>query len=340
MAKLPLLDKNVCNSPHIVILGAGGSKQTFPNGDANGKKLPLMNDLIEILGLAEILDKESIEYKNVNFEEIYSDLKNILKYQMLSKNIENRIYEYFKDMVIPNEPTIYDYLILSLREKDLIATFNWDPLLIQAYRRNIKIKKLPRPIFLHGNVGIGVCCEHKNISYIDAVCPTCNKPLSRVKLLYPIKQTNYSAEIKSEWYILENKLNVAYWFTIFGYGAPSTDVDAKNLMLKVWQNNPSRDLAEIEIIDIKPKDELKETWNSFIVRQHYGIYEDFFNSYLCRYPRRTCEALASATLMGNPWPENRFPKFNTLDELHKWIEPLLEDEIKYEVSKEPFSYMT
>ncbi|MHA1748548.1 MAG: hypothetical protein ACTSXN_02865 [Promethearchaeota archaeon] len=33
-------------------------------------------------------------------------------------------------------PTIYDYLILSLRKKDVIATFNWDPLLVQAAWKN------------------------------------------------------------------------------------------------------------------------------------------------------------------------------------------------------------
>ena len=91
MTTLPLLDKNVCNSPHIVILGAGASKQAFPDGDANGKKLPLMNDFIEILGLGYILEKENIDYKNQKFEDIYSDIKNNPKYQTLSENIESRI---------------------------------------------------------------------------------------------------------------------------------------------------------------------------------------------------------------------------------------------------------
>ncbi len=39
--------------PHIVILGAGASVATFPNGDANGNIIPLMNNLIELLGLNE-----------------------------------------------------------------------------------------------------------------------------------------------------------------------------------------------------------------------------------------------------------------------------------------------
>jgi hypothetical protein len=35
-------------------------------------------------------------------------------------------------MEIPDHVTLYDELLLTLRSKDLIATFNWDPLLLQA----------------------------------------------------------------------------------------------------------------------------------------------------------------------------------------------------------------
>jgi hypothetical protein len=46
---------------------------------------------------------------------------------------------------------------LSLREKDVIATFNWDPLLFAACARNHTRTKLPYIIYLHGNVAIGYC---------------------------------------------------------------------------------------------------------------------------------------------------------------------------------------
>ncbi|MFW6223076.1 MAG: hypothetical protein ACOC3T_05645 [Bacteroidota bacterium] len=39
----------VNNRPHVVILGAGASAAAFPQGDANGKKLPVMNDLADIV---------------------------------------------------------------------------------------------------------------------------------------------------------------------------------------------------------------------------------------------------------------------------------------------------
>ena len=39
----------VINSPHVVILGAGASRASFPDGDKNGIELPLMCDLAQKL---------------------------------------------------------------------------------------------------------------------------------------------------------------------------------------------------------------------------------------------------------------------------------------------------
>ncbi len=342
MPVLPLLDKNVNNSPHVVILGAGASNAAFPNGDIKGKQLYLMNNLVEITELSKILNKEGIRYKNRNFEDIYSRISSNKKYKLLAQDIETKIYEYFSDMVIPDEPTIYDYLLLSLREKDLIASFNWDPLLLQACKRNAHIKNLPRPVFLHGNVGMGVCNDHKNIGYIESFCNSCGKKLEPVKLLYPVKKKDYSSNpaIKSEWTLLRSKLKEAYFLTIFGYSAPVSDVEAKKLLLEAWSNNRSLSLAEIEIIDKKNEKEVKTTWKEFIPReQHCSIWDNFYCSYLWHHPRRTCESFAGATLMGKPWRENKFPKVKTLIELHDWIAPLLEDEIRYGKSTIPFQYM-
>lgn len=43
--------------PHVVILGAGASYAAFPNGDKNGKKLPLMNNFVETLGIEELIER-------------------------------------------------------------------------------------------------------------------------------------------------------------------------------------------------------------------------------------------------------------------------------------------
>jgi len=82
----------------------------------------------------------------------------------IRKDLEKRVYSCFKSLKIPSEPTVYDYLLISLRKKDLIATFNWDDLLLQA-RKCVSVitNDIPALYFLHGNVDVGYCpnCEDK-----------------------------------------------------------------------------------------------------------------------------------------------------------------------------------
>lgn len=155
---LPAFDPNtgINRSPHVVILGAGASRAAFPNGDVNGKRLPVMADLINLLGLGPSIDAAGFP-KNSDFESIYDELATSGRDQSLQVEIESRVRTYFEAIEIPESPTYYDYLVLSLRENDCIATFNWDPLLALAYVRNRHVAKLPRPLFLHGNVQIGIC---------------------------------------------------------------------------------------------------------------------------------------------------------------------------------------
>jgi hypothetical protein len=60
--------------PHVVILGAGASYAAFPNGDKYCKRIPLMNNLVEILELDDLLRDSHIKFKSDNFEDIYSKL--------------------------------------------------------------------------------------------------------------------------------------------------------------------------------------------------------------------------------------------------------------------------
>jgi hypothetical protein len=56
MPSLPALDvkTGVNQSPHVILLGAGASRACCPQGDELGKLLPVMSDLVEIVGLARI----------------------------------------------------------------------------------------------------------------------------------------------------------------------------------------------------------------------------------------------------------------------------------------------
>ena len=223
--------------PHVVILGAGASKAACMEGDKNGKILPLMGDLTEVLGLTKLLRNWNIN-PNQNFEEIFSDLYKQDKTCEI-KEIETIVENYFKQLELPDQPTIYDHLVLSLREIDLIATFNWDPLLIQAYaRNNRKGLKLPQLLFLHGCVSIGYCKIHGVKGSIGRRCQeACSEIYQPPPLLYPIHEKNYASNqfIFNEWKLFKIYLKKAFMVTIFGYSGPKSDQEAIDIMKEAWK---------------------------------------------------------------------------------------------------------
>ena len=48
----------------VVLLGAGASLAAFPNGDRDGRRLPLMDHVIELVGFAPRLDEAGINWKS------------------------------------------------------------------------------------------------------------------------------------------------------------------------------------------------------------------------------------------------------------------------------------
>jgi len=324
---------------HVVILGAGASiASTIRNSEKNGKKLPSMDNFIDVVGLQDIVDEVPNHLKAENFESFYTNLHNDNPNSDLIREIEQRIQLYFGNMALPDEPTIYDYLVLSLRNKDLIATFNWDPFLYQAWSRNREFTKdLPYLSFLHGNVAIGYSSEDKVCGPVGYQARRDGGEFVPTKLLYPIENKNYTDDefIDREWE------RVKYWLgkdykavraTIFGYGAPISDIGAVNLLNNAWGTPDDRAMEQFEVIDISPEDELREKWNGFIHSHHYDIASNYFDSSLALNPRRTSESYFSHYLPmspkeafrnSNPIPDN----FKTLQELWDWHQPLIEAEI-------------
>lgn len=339
MPSLPPLDikKKINHAPHVVILGAGASLAAFPNGDLFGRKLPLMRNLVEIVGLEPLLKSYDVTSGYEDFESLYNNLADSGGYGKLQAELEDRIRSYFSVLRLPSETTIYDLLLLSLREKDVIATFNWDPFLAEAFKRNRIIKNLPGILFLHGNVDAGACIEHLTKGFLEHRCSFCGKPLEPTPLLFPVKRKDYTSNpfIKNEWDELQWYLEHAYLITIFGYSAPSTDVEARNLILNKWQVNKTRDLAEIEIVDVRPREEVEANWSDFFVRQHYGIFDSIDRSLSFMYVRRSCEAFAMATLQQAPWKENRYPISRFPKDIHEWLRPLLEEEVAGQLTGNP-----
>ncbi|EPZ51619.1 hypothetical protein [Alicyclobacillus acidoterrestris] len=318
------------NRPHVVLLGAGASVAAIPNGDKNQRKTSVMAGFIEKLGMADIIQKANLKTKSNNLEDIYSELNSRKEYEDITLELERRIYDYFYSFEIPDEPTVYDFLILSLTRKDLIATFNWDPLLLQAYERVSKFTtNLPDLSFLHGNTYVGVCNEHKVGGLIHGRCSVCGKPFKPTKLLYPVKEKDYNNDpfIKDNWNRIRHYLKHAYMFTIFGYSAPKTDVSAIELLKEAWGTVEDRNLEEVEIIDIRPEKELRQTWDEFIHSHHYSIHPDFFSSTLGKMPRRSCEATFDR-LMNAMWLDGNkgFKPDMNFNEIEVYIRRLLEDE--------------
>jgi hypothetical protein len=204
---------------------------------------------------------------------------------------------------------------------------------------DLSLRRLPRIVFLHGNVGTGVCLPCCIKGSADERCGRCARPFTRTKLLFPVKNKDYASDpfIKAEWTELQHYLKYAYFATIFGYSAPRTDAAAVDLMRSVWDQNETRTLAQIEIIDIRSKEELHASWSSFITREHYHVVESFRKSYICHHPRRTCDAFAWATLQNDPWRANLVPECRSVRELQDWVAPLIREEAALEESGSPLS---
>ncbi len=106
ITKVQLIEKPGNWGRHVVILGAGASVQAFPKGDANGKRLPTMENLIEMLGLEPVLRRAEVKNRRRNFENIYSELYEADPGLPLLREIEDIIYAYFSSLGVCR--SIYD----------------------------------------------------------------------------------------------------------------------------------------------------------------------------------------------------------------------------------------
>ena len=337
VSKEELAKKVISDRPHVIILGAGASRAVCPNGDANGKKLPLMNDLVDCLNLQQKLEEWGIN-SNENFEDIFSKLF-AQNENDKTDELQKIIYDYFDSLSLPTEPTLYDHLVLSLRETDLIASFNWDPLLLQAYRRNSsKGIGLPRLAFLHGNVKVATCKEHNRVNYVGEVCEQCHKVLEPVNLLYPIYKKNYGQNemLKVQWQRFQRHLKDAFQFTIFGYSAPKTDVDAVSMMKEAWkEQHRDRLLADTTVINSHTGDDVYEHWKSFFHSHYSTLVDDFYKSDIAMYPRRGFERSWENNMEADFVEENPIPKNLSFSELWKWFHQFVKAENEYRI-KHPF----
>jgi len=195
---------------------------------------------------------------------------------------------------LPEYPTLYHLLLLSLRKKDAIFTFNWDPFLVDTCERLAGEAPLPHIFHLHGNVRVGFC-KHCGLAMRKAdVCRRCGASLTPTRLLYPVEQKNYTHDpfIASQWDQARDFVRRAGIITIFGYSAPTTDKEAMAIFAEAWKgDDANKPIEQLEIIDVRDHEGLARKWGSFAFFDHYEIHRSFYESLLAHYPRRSCEAL-------------------------------------------------
>lgn len=299
-------------------------------GAANANVVPLMNDLTEVLDLESFLAEHGVEPLQSDFEVLYSTLATSGQHLELVQRLEQRAFDYFAGLRLPNEPTLYDHLVLSLRPKDLIATFNWDPFLWEAPCRNGAFAPMPQSLYLHGNVAIGYCTNHKPVTLgrRGKPCRRCGNPLDPSRLLYPVTEKNYTDDpgIAVSWQQVQNDLKDAFLLTTFGYGAPETDVRAVELMKQAWGRRNQGVLHDVEIIDVRDEDELVRSWRPFIKKDYFQVHSAFSESVASQYPRRSGEAMLAQKVDGKFAREDKAPLDATFPRLWEWYKPLIEQE--------------
>lgn len=312
---------------HVVLLGAGASLAAFPDGDAKGLRLPLMDDLIGTLGLAPLLRANGVTDEKNNFEALYSRLCADPALVHLRAKLERRIYGYFSELSLPDAPTLYDQLLLSLRAKDAVLTFNWDPFLYDAWVRNRDFG--PPPIyFLHGNVRVRHCAEHTERWGDILRCPVCGKATFPSPLLYPVAEKDYESDsfIKMHWNAATTLLKRAFTVTVFGYRAPESDRTAVDMLHSAYMALSNREVGHFEVI-VRPESKgVEETWRRFVPTHHLQVRRSFEESWMGRYPRRTCEGIYWPMAHAIPADCFPMPKRTGWKELYEWIESIRKHE--------------
>jgi len=326
--RFPYVKDRRLQDPHVVILGAGASIAAC-KVDKNGREVPALSNIHKILGLTDMLKEYNFSRDEMeNFELLFSNINGKMEYIELQQNLELEVRNYFKSLELPDKPTLYDYLILSLTEKDAIVSFNWDPFLMQAYRRNLSVGNLPQLIFPHGNVGVGLCYNCKVKGYANCLCPQCFKEFSDMKLLFPVHKKNYydGDIIQNEWAVAKRYLSIAAGITVFGYSAPETDFEAYNLLKDSYKESNIATIAPFSIINLKSAEkEQRKKWSDIYDKHMVTFHETFQDSLLWTAPRVSLENLFDAILQQRPRANTKsFKEFRTLRELQEFVKMITE----------------
>jgi hypothetical protein len=325
-----LIERPTPMRPHVVLLGAGASCAAFPQGDAGGLRLPVMGNFVDRLDLAGTLQELAPEtVGESNIEVVYPRLLERPEWAPAARAVEEKIRSYFSDMRLPAEATLYDRLMLSLRPTDTVFTFNWDPFLFDAMQRNRDVVPLPTVHFLHGCVRLATCSDHPDIvGALGEPCSRCETAMAPVPLLYPVEKKDYASHpsIAHAWNTARHSFAEALNLTVFGYGAPQSDVEAVDLLRTSWFGRSTRHVEHLELIDIEARDVLEERWHAFTPTLHQQPVLRFEESHIARWPRRVSESWFFPMTEAKICEDFPLPASNDLAELQAFCRDLASHE--------------
>lgn len=114
--------------------------------------------------------------------------------------------------------------------------------------------------------------------------------------------------------------------TFFGYSAPESDKEATKLLKTAWELNSGYKYFTTECIDIRSDGDLRDHWSDFYFSSHFVPFKKFEESYIGKYPRRSCEYMFLPTVEGKPLPQIHIPQFKELAEFRLWLAAIMDCE--------------
>lgn len=276
---------------HVVILGAGSSLATIPDGGVNGVKPFTLKSFRKDPFFEKFFATLTTECYDMNFENLCDYLYKTDKDKL--EELNSLIRQKYSQLVLPQEMSLLEKLILGLNSCDYIVSFNWDSLLLQAYNRVLDYVPegdLPQLLFPHGNVDAG----YKDKRFGCLSNPS-NKEYEASPLNMPIDSLDYKDNrfIEDQWNKFDRILVQARMLTFFGYSGPPSDKKDIDHLFHLFDRNPI--CAKVEIIDkdLETARSIQDKWIKHIWKTEVSadLCDNFYHSRMAMRPKRSIKSL-------------------------------------------------
>lgn len=306
---------------HLVILGAGSTIATIPNGDKNGEFSYTLYNLLKDKCFTSFVKK--VQAKDFQIDDVEALCNQLYKEDKpLYDEFESLVRKKYARLELPEEFTILDRLVLSLTPNDAIVSFNWDDLVIQAYQRMseyVPEEMLPILAFPHGNAQAVYNNKHYTSKRIVTGANWIDSPLNM-----PVDEIDYKLDafIGSQWKVLDFYIRNAQMITFFGYRGPSSDEQDLQHLDELFVKNEICDKIEIIDKDLESSIQVAKGLKRFKMQPNWLFpCTDFWHSSIAKHPRRTLSAIGNWN-----YSTKTFANEETLAEFMSHVGPLIDEE--------------